>query len=550
MHRAITENTLFYGDNLSILRGYIPDESVDLVYLDPPFNSNRSYSVLFKDESGKHSEAQIEAFEDTWHWGPASEETLWNLQNEGSYEVSKAISALVDLIGKNQVMAYLVMMAARLVELHRVLKPTGSIYLHCDPTASHYLKIVMDAIFGPTNFRNEIVWRRTPSKGLSSRRLARNHDVILGYQMSDAATWNTDTAFTAYDLSALDAKTAGKYSHKDENGRLYQLSDLTNPNPDRPNLTYEFLGVTRVWRWTKERMQKAYDEGLVVQSRPGSVPRLKRYLDEQRGRPMGDVWADIEPLNSQARERLGYPTQKPEALMERVIRLSSNPGDTVLDPFCGCGTSIAAAHKLDRRWIGIDITHLSIALQKYRLEAAFPDIKFEVIGEPEDVGSARQLFEDDPYQFQWWALSLVRAKPVGSKDGKTGKKGADQGKDGVITFVESVKKSAKPRYVIVQVKGGKNVGVRDIRDLVGTVDREKAAIGVYITLADPTKPMRQEALSAGYYESPWGRFPRIQILTISELLRGAEIEMPPQHGTFKEAQRVRQSGTDHPQLDL
>jgi site-specific DNA-methyltransferase (adenine-specific) len=547
---TIATNTLFYGDNLPILREYIPDESIDLVYLDPPFNSNRNYSVLFRDESGKHSEAQIEAFEDTWHWSEHAEATFRNLVTESSAEVGQAIKALRELIGTNQVMAYLVMMAARLVELHRVLKPTGSLYLHCDPTASHYLKVLMDAIFGPTNFRNEIVWRRTPSKGLSSRRLARNHDVILGYQISDEATWNNDAAFTAYDPDNLDEKTAGKYTHRDEAGRLYRLDNLINPNPDRPNLTYEFLGVTRVWRWTRERMQAAYEAGLVIQTRPGAVPQLKRYLDEQRGRPLGDVWSDIEPLNSQARERLGYPTQKPEILLERIIRLATNEGDVVLDPFCGCGTTIVAAQKLRRHWVGIDITHLSVALMKYRLQDMFPGIEIRVVGEPEDLGGARQLAQDGRYQFQWWALSLIRAKPLGANKagGKTGKKGADQGIDGVINFFDG---DNTPKRVLVQVKSGK-VSSRDIRDLVGTLDREKAQIGVFLTLEEPSGPMKKEAVSAGYYRSQgWGRdFPRMQILTVEQLLHGARVEMPPQHGTFREAQRARAQEPDHLRLDL
>jgi site-specific DNA-methyltransferase (adenine-specific) len=331
---------------------------------------------------------------------------------------------------------------------------------------------------------------------------------------------------------------------------LYRLDNLINPNPDRPNLTYEFLGVTKVWRWTKERMLAAYEAGLVVQTRPGAVPQLKRYLDEQRGRPLGDVWSDIEPLNSQARERLGYQTQKPEALLERIIRLATNEGDVVLDPFCGCGTTIAAAQKLERRWIGIDVTHLSIALMRYRLQAMFPGIEFDVRGEPEDLGAAKQLARDDRYQFQWWALSLIKAKPLGAKSGgKTGKKGSDKGIDGFVNFVDDA--SGKPKRVLVQVKSG-HVKSGDIRDLVGTVQRENAAIGVFVTLEEPTKPMKQEAWEAGFYHSPgWGQdFPRIQILTIAELLRGAGIKMPPQHGTFKEAQRVRTQEPDHLRLDL
>ena len=549
--QPVIQNTLFYGDNLKILREYIPTESVDLIYLDPPFNSSRNYNVLFKDESGIDSEAQITAFEDTWHWNLIAEQTYKELITQAPDNISKMISALREFVGANEMMAYLVMMAIRLMEMHRVLKATGSLYLHCDPTASHYLKIILDTIFGPQNFRNEIIWRRTPAKGNLSRRLARNHDVILSYQMSDDAIWNTEAVFTAYDLDALDEKTKSKYQSRDADGRLYQLTALTSPNPDRPNLNYEFLGVKRVWRWTRDRMQAAYDAGLVIQPSPGAVPRFKRYLDEQSGKPLTDIWIDIDPLNSQAKERLGYPTQKPEALLERIIKLTTKQGDIVLDPFCGCGTAIAAAQKLGRKWIGIDITNLSIALQKYRLQAMFPDIQFKVVGEPLDYSSAQQLAHDDRYQFQWWALSLVKAKPLGGQEGsKIGKKGSDKGIDGVIAFVDDA--TDKLKRVLVQVKSG-HVKSGDIRDLVGTVQRENAAIGVFITLETPTRDMKAEAIRAGYYHSlGWNEdYPRIQILNIVELLHGAKIQMPPQYGTFKQAQRVQQQADIlQPELDI
>jgi site-specific DNA-methyltransferase (adenine-specific) len=538
MPSPLTQNTLFYGDNLPILREYVAGGSVDLVYLDPPFNSARSYNVLFKNERGEGPEAQIAAFEDTWHWSPVAQHTYETLVTQAPPHVGKMVDALYGLLQRSQMMAYLVMMAARLVELHRVLKPTGSLYLHCDPTAVHYLKVVLDTIFGPQNFRNEIIWQRTFAKGLTSRQLPDNHDVILCYQKTSGATWNANILYQPYDVSSLDQKTAGKYHHRDENGRLYRLDNLLNPNRERPNLTYEFLGVTRVWRWTKERMQAAYDAGLVVQTKPGTVPQLKRYLDEQRGRPLGDVWTDIPPLNSQARERLGYPTQKPLALLERIIQMSSNLGDVVLDPFAGCGTAVIAAQKLGRRWIGIDVTHLAIALLKYRLKDQFGEqVQYQVRGEPEDVASAHQLALDDRYQYQWWALSLVEAKPLGGDAGsRQGKKGSDQGIDGVITFLED---AGRAQRVLVQVKSGK-VGSPAIRDLVGTLDREKAAIGVFVTLEEPTRDMRSEAVAAGSYHSPaWGRtYPRVQILTIAELLRGAAIQMPPQFGTFRQAPRV------------
>ena len=537
--QPITENTLFYGDNLPILRDYIADESVDLIYLDPPFNSNRNYNVLFKDESGQQSEAQITAFEDTWHWNQKAEESYRELVMQSPDHISKMISALHDFIGANQMMAYLMMMAIRLVELHRVLKPTGSLYLHCDPTASHYLKIILDTVFGAQNFRNEIIWQRTNAKSNAFTRFATNHDVILRYTKTEKATWNAQ--YTTHSAAYI-----AEFYHfiEPETGRHYTLGDLTNPNRNRPNLTYEFLGITRVWRWTKDRMQEAYDKGLVVQSQPGTVPRLKRYLDEQEGMPVSDVWADIRPVQSQSKELLGYPTQKPLALLERIITVSSNAGDIVLDPFCGCGTAIAAAQKLGRKWIGIDITHLSIALQKYRLQEMFPEIQFKVVGEPEDIGAARQLARDDRYQFQWWALSLIKAKPLGGQEGsRTGKKGSDKGIDGVITFIDD--ETGKAKRALVQVKSG-HVTASQVRDLVGTVQRENAALGIFITLEPPSQPMITEAVSAGFYQLPgWGfskELPRIQILTIDDLLhQRADAKIPSQTRTFKRAGRVKES---------
>ncbi len=542
------QNILYYGDNLEILRNpeYFPNEFVDLIYLDPPFNSNRNYNVLFKAESGADSEAQITAFEDTWHWSETALSTYFDLVQQGPATVATAIKALKSLIGHNQMMAYLVMMAARLVELERVLKPTGSLYLHCDPTASHYLKILLDAILGVENYRNEIVWQRAPSKGLASRRLPTNHDVILAYQKTQQALWNADEMFVPYDMENLYEKTLEQYSHIDDDGRRYSLTSLVNPNRDRPNLTYEFLGINRVWRWTKERMQKAYEDGIVVQTKPGNVPRQKRYLDEQKGKPLGDIWTDIPPLQGDSAEKLSYPTQKPEALLERIIRASSNEGDIVLDPFCGCGTTIAAAQKLNRRWIGIDITHLSIALQKYRLQNQFELVSgsdFDVIGEPVTVDAAHALAHDPDnegrYQFEWWALSLIGAKPTNGQSGsRKGKKGADRGIDGIINFFEE-DASGKPIAVtvVVQVKSGK-VTSRDIRDLKGTIAREEAAIGVFITLEKPTRDMLKEALAAGYYESlgrKGMRYRTIQILTISELLEGTVIDMPGGYTDFKRA---------------
>jgi len=546
---SITQNTLFYGDNLNILREYIPDKSIDLIYLDPPFNSNRNYNVLFKDESGQDSEAQITAFEDTWHWNQAAEDTYSELIHNAPEQISRMISALREFIGANQMMAYLVMMTARLIELHRVLKDTGSLYLHCDPTASHYLKIVLDMVFGKENFRNEIVWRRSHPKGHAFTRFATSHDVIFAFSKSiNQAKWNP--VYQEYNKENIEKQ----YSLIDENGRRYQLTSLLNPNPDRPNLTYEFKNVTKVWRWTKKRMLEADREGRIIVPKGGKgIPRYKRYLDEQEGIPVDDFWDDIELVSGN--ESLGYPTQKPLALLERIIQASSNPGDWILDPFAGCGTTIAAAQKLNRKWIGIDITHLAISLLKYRLRDMQQDVEsvkvgknYQVIGEPRDLSGANQLAQENRYQFQWWGNGLVEAKPLGGQEGsKSGKKGADKGIDGIINFIDD--DSGKAKRVIVQVKSGK-VKSGDIRDLIGTLDREKAAIGVYITLENPTKPMIQEAVSAGHYLSEgWNKqYPKIQILTIEELLGGAKIDMPPIKATFKQAKKEKKK--EHQQSSL
>jgi len=440
-------------------------------------------------------------------------------------------------------MAYLVMMTARLIELHRVLKDTGSLYLHCDPTASHYLKIVLDMVFGKENFRNEIVWRRSHPKGHAFTRFATSHDVIFAFSKSiNQAKWNP--VYQEYNKENIEKQ----YSLIDENGRRYQLTSLLNPNPDRPNLTYEFKNVTKVWRWTKKRMLEADREGRIIVPKGGKgIPRYKRYLDEQEGIPVDDFWDDIELVSGN--ESLGYPTQKPLALLERIIQASSNPGDWILDPFAGCGTTIAAAQKLNRKWIGIDITHLAISLLKYRLRDMQQDVdavkvgkNYQVIGEPKDLSGAKQLAQDDRYQFQWWANGLVEAKPLGGESGsRKGKKGADKGIDGIISFIDD--NSGKPKQVLVQVKSGQ-VKSGDIRDLAGTVGRENAAIGVFVTLNEPTKDMRKEAVSAGYYFSEgWNiNYPKIQILTVGELLDGAVINMPPVRATFKKARQEKKTG--------
>ena len=557
-------NTLYYGDNLDILRQYVPDESVDLIYLDPPFNSNASYNVLFKEQSGEESPAQIKAFTDTWEWTQESErvfeqEIIMNPTTPPN--VKDMITAFREFIGNNAMMAYLVMMTPRLVELRRVLKPTGSIYLHCDPTASHYLKLLLDAIFGPGHFRSEINWRRTNAHNDAKqgrRQYGNVRDTIFFYTKGNQWAWNW--LYTDYDRQYVDAFY--KFTEQDS-GRLYQMGDLTAAKPGgdtsyewrvkrprdgewetdlaneylHPLQDWEYRGVLpyngRYWAYSKDGMLTMAGEGRIAYTRNGT-PRYKRYLDEMPGVPLQNDWTDIRPASPS--ESLGYQTQKPQALLERIIEASSNEGDVVLDPFCGCGTAVAAAEKLKRRWIGVDVTHLAVALMKNRLKTAFnivPGSDYEVVGEPADVGGARALAEQDRYQFEYWAMSLLEALPRDKK-----KRGADRGVDGVLHFIDGPRRAT--HKAVVQVKSG-NVGSSYIRDLKGTVEREKAALGLFITLEDPTHDMRTEAVSAGFYHSDvWQRdYPKIQIRTIEDLLTGNTFDIPPHPSMYQAAQRVR-----------
>lgn len=523
-------NKLYFGDNLEWL-SKMEGQSVDLVYLDPPFNSQATYNLLYKSPDGEAAQAQYQAFVDSWRWGPATDAALVSVIRSGS-PAANILTSLNNYMQKSDLMAYLVMMAARLIELRRVMKSNGSLYLHCDSSASHYLKLISDAIFGASAFRNEIIWKRSTAKSLMTKRLPTNHDSILLYSNGEN-TWNETDAFLPYDHTNLPAKTLEKYSQSDPDGRLYQLDNLINPNPDRPNLTYEFLGVTRVWRWTKERMQEAYKKGLVVQSAPGRVPRFKRYLDEQRGIPLDDVWTDIPPLNSQAQERLGYPTQKPLALLERIIKLSSKPGDVILDPFCGCGTAIEAAQSLGRKWIGIDITALAIDVVERRLSrmGLRRNTQYRVDGIPLDMDGARRLFAEDPHQFQLWALTLVDGQP---RDG--GKKGADKGVDGVVFFQDDSKNTGQ---AIVSVKGGINIHAQHVRDLIGTMNNQRAKLGLFVTLNEPTSAMLKAAREAESVEAGGKLIPRVQICSVADLLKGKKPKLPPVYDIISAAAAAR-----------
>lgn len=514
-------NRLYYGDNLEVLRKHVATDSIDLIYLDPPFNSNRSYNVLFKAHSGQESQAQLEAFDDTWHWSQQSEEQYESLIAGGApVKVAETIKAIHDVLGPNDVLAYLVMMTARLVELHRVLKPTGSLYLHCDPTASHYLKVLMDAVFGPDKFRTEIIWKRSSAHSdtrQGRKQHGRIHDVVLFYTKTDDWTWNP--VYTPYDPEYVDQF----YRHVEEGtGRRYRLGDITGPGgAAKGNPQYEVMGVTRYWRYSKERMQELIDEGRIVQTRPGTVPAYKRYLDEMPGTPLQDVWTDVAPIGAQAAERLGYPTQKPLALLERIILSSSNEGDVILDPFCGCGTTIDAAQKLRRKWTGIDVTYLAIDLIRKRLRHSYGEQiegTYEVHGIPTDVQGAEALFEENPFDFERWAVSLVNGQPNEKQVG-------DRGIDGRIRFHSDKDQTGT---VIVSVKGGKQLNPGMVRDLDGTVNHARAELGLLIVLAKPTRGMTEAAEHSGSYVNPLTgtSYPKVQIVSIEDLMAGRRPNLP------------------------
>jgi len=528
----MADNKLYYGDNLDILKKHIADESVALIYLDPPFKSDQDYNILFKERDGTRSAAQIKAFKDTWIWDEEASRAYHDMVEHGPPDVSNALRAFHTFLGPNDMLAYLSMMAPRLVELRRALKDTGSIYLHCDPTASHYLKMLMDAVFGPVNYVNEITWKRTSAHSDVRRGYAAVNDILLFYSKSGRHVFNVQH------LPHSEAHLAEKYKYVDANGRRYTTRDLRSPHP-RPNLTYEYKGYKphpNGWTVSLQRMQQLDAEGrLLFPSSPDGRIRLKLYLDEVPGVRAATVWTDIRPINSQAAERLGYPTQKPEALLERIILASSNEGDMVLDPFCGCGTTIAVAQRLNRRWIGIDVTCLAINLMRRRLESAFGGkAVFDVIGEPTAYSEARQLAAENPYQFQWWALDLVGARPVVEK------RGADKGVDGRLLFHDD--ESGKTKQVIFSVKAG-HVTALHVRELRGTIEREHAEIGCLISLEEPTQPMRAEAAGAGFYQHPLGSgmYPRLQLLTVKELLEGKKLQLPEARldVTFKKAARAK-----------
>jgi site-specific DNA-methyltransferase (adenine-specific) len=532
------KNKLYFGDNLDVLRKHVKDESVDLIYLDPPFNSNATYNVLFK-ERGSPSEAQAEAFRDTWGWGEAAAIAYDEVLQQGT-PVSGLIAAFRSWLGDSSMMAYLAMMTVRLVELQRALKPTGSLYLHCDPTASHYLKLILDGLFGHENFQNEIIWKRTSAHS-SAKRYGPVHDTILFYSASRNFTWNP--IYGEYDQQYIDAF----YTHKDDDGAVWRRSDLTGAGVRRGDTGLPWRGIDitakgRHWAYVPDTLEAMDKAGKIHwPQKAGGMPMLKRYLAEQRGVPLQDIWSDIRPIHNMATDRLGYPTQKPINLLERIIEASSNPDGVVLDPFCGCGTSVEAAQRLGRQWIGIDVTHYAVTLIQKRL-LRYPAASYEVFGRPTDLAGARDLARRDKHQFQWWAAWVLGAQTYESK------RGADRGIDANLYFANGPYGHGR---IIVSVKGGDNVSPVMVRELSGVVQREPdATMGILITLADPTKAMLSDAAGAGFVEkSAHGRLPRVQIVTIADLLDGRFPKMPPLPQPVNARPR-RKAAKDRDQLEL
>lgn len=462
----IQNRSLFFGDNLEILKDKIPDDFFDLIYLDPPFNSNRNYNVLFKEGQAEAS-AQIRAFEDTWEWTPSTVKLFEELKQNQNPQIAILTSSLSEFVGQNSMMAYLVNMIARLIPLHRVLKPTGTIYLHCDPTASHYLKLIMDIIFLKKNFRNEIVWCYRGG-GVPKNDFANRHDIILRYSKSGEYQFYVDTV------------------------RIPYSEDVLSSLPSRYDKSY--------------RGNKVYS---------GYKPN-----------PMGkhpEDWWEIQPIMPSSKERLGYPTQKPEALLERIIKASSKEDDWVLDPFCGCGTTVAVAERLKRNWVGIDISMQAINVIMQRMKAHYPHIDVNIDGIPMDFAAAESLAEKDKFAFQDWAITLVGANPPSGES----KKGADRGVDGLILFYDMLDlQNSRLKKVLVQVKGGAtNRG--DVAKLKGDMERDGAPMGVLITLHEPTAEMKRETALAGEYQySESTSFPKIQLLPIKDWFEGKTIKLP------------------------
>lgn len=545
---TVMMNKLYFGDCLEILKKLHqehPQGFIDLIYIDPPFNSKRNYNILFEEADLKDTKAQKEAFADTWS-NISYKDTLEQIK-----DLDLDLNHFLDSLDRTRIskssVAYLTTMAIRIHYMHKALKDTGSFYLHCDPNMSHYLKIVCDLVFNSRNFRNEIIWKRASTVkgnfGQGAKFFGPSTDSILFYTKSE--DYRFHQPFTEYS----DEYLRKFYKHVEpETGRRYQLISMIGPGgAAKGNPSYEVMGVTRYWRYSKEKMADFIARGLVIQQKQGSVPRKKQYLDEGKGVAVQSLWDDVEALSASARESLGYPTQKPEALLERIIEVSTNKGDVVADFFCGCGTAVAVAQRLKRKWIGVDISHLAIGLIEKRLVGAYgKQIKktYEIHGLPKDIASARQLAqstEQGRFKFQDWIIETMLGGVHNPK------KTADGGWDGHLTFDVP---NHKKEVVLIEVKSG-GVNVKNLREFIHVVEKQKASMGVFVCFEDEvTKPMLLEAKEHGYYRKDLfgAAYDKVQVITVEGLLEGEGIRMPDiLHTTFKSADRVEEA-QDQPEM--
>lgn len=544
-------NRLYFGDNLDVLRAHVRDECVDLVYLDPPFNSNAEYNVIHRSPVGDPADAQKRVFKDMWRWEEDAAPLAMDDIRQRDLDLFRILQSLQLSLGTGDLMTYIVMMAVRLLELRRVLRATGSLYLHCDPKASHYIKVLLDVIFGAECFRSEIVWKRTTAHG-ASKKYAPIHDVVFFYSKSAKFTWNPPRC--DYDQQYLDRY----YKYDDGDGRLYWRADITGAgvrsgDSGRPWRGRDPTAINRHWALpqeviarlvgaekakimtAQEKLDVLEREGRIYWPKGQGMPQYKRYREELKGRPVGDIWDDIDRINPVGKERLGYQTQKPLALMERIIATSSNEGDLVLDPFCGCGTTIHAAEKLGRTWVGIDVAYDAILVIEDRLKKWSPSAKYVVDGIPTAEREALALARLEPHTFQEWA--------VGRLGGRSRGRGADRGIDGEIVFL--IGRQAYGR-AIISVKAGQNVNPGMIRDLAGVVGREGADLGVFVCVNEPTREMKLEASRSELVELPWGKVHRIQIVTVKDLIDGPNIGIPTALNSIEAAEHARAASRQRP----
>ncbi len=531
-------NHLYFGDCLDVLKELKrenPQPFIDLIYIDPPFNSKRNYNVLFESMDMKDANAQKQAFADTWsNYSYVDELNEISLLHKDLYDVLTLFHNLKSI--SDSAVAYLTTIAIRVWYMHKLLKDNGSFYLHCDQTMSHYLKLVCDIIFKEKNFKNNITWKRAHTIkgnfGQGTKSFDINADEILFYSKSDKSTFNP--SFKEYTEEYI----SKFYRYAEKDGRRYRLISMIGPGGvAKGNPIYEVMGIKKYWRYSEKKMKEFIEQGLIIQTSPGTVPQKKQYLEAGKGVSVQNIWDDIYALSASSIERLGYPTQKPEALLERIIKASSNEGDLVADFFCGCGTTIAAAQNLKRQWLGADISHLAIRLIKKRLVQTYGlgiEHNIKLHGLPKDVASAKELaqnVEGGRIGFQDWVIEVLLNGVVNEK------KVADGGFDGYLTF----NTHAGKQFALIETKSGK-LTVKNLREFVHVIDKQKAALGIFICFEENvTREMTKTAKEAGHIKIANIEFPtdRIQIITIEELMRGKQPMLPglADNETFKKAKR-------------